>query len=310
MTAAITGWGSALPPHVVTNADFAERLDTSDAWIIERTGIRERRAGGTVGELAVEAGRKALDRAGVDPAAIDLVVLATMTPDQTMPATATWVHQKLGLGGGAYDLNAACAGFAYGLFAAYGAMATGAVDKVLLVGADVMSTIVDQDDRSTAVLFGDGAGAVVIERAADDHFLGWDLGTDSAAYGLLEAKLGGTITMDGKEVYRRAVRATVSSALAAMDRAGCTPDDITLFVPHQANIRIIEAVGNRIGVPLERTAVNVQRTGNTSAGSVPLALVEAADAGRLADGDLVLLSGFGAGMSWGSAVVRWGGVAS
>ena len=309
--AAVTGWGGALPTHVVTNDEYEALLDTSDEWIVERTGIHERRIGGTVGELSIEAGRLALDRAQLDPAAVELLILATTTPDQTMPATSARVHGALGLSGGAYDLNAACSGFVYGLFAAYGAITSGVVSRVLLIGSDVMTTIVDPTDRSTAVLFGDGAGAVVIEARAtglglEDRFLGWDLGVDASARTLLQAELGGTITMEGKEVYRRAVRATVDSATAALKRSACSPDDIALFVPHQANLRIIEAVADRIGIPMERTAVMVDRTGNTSAASIPLALAEAADTGRIGDGDAVLVSGFGAGMTWASTVVRWG----
>jgi 3-oxoacyl-[acyl-carrier-protein] synthase-3 len=308
---AVTGWGAALPSNIVTNADYEVRLNTTDSWIVERTGIRERRIGSTVGQLSIEAGRRALDRAQLDPAAIELLVLATTTPDQAMPATSSMVHGELGLSGGAYDLNAACSGFVYGLFAAYGAVSSGAVRRALLVGGDVMSTIVDPTDRSTAVLFGDGAGALVLEardpdRGTEDQFLGWDLGVDATARTVLQAEVGGTITMEGKEVYRRAVRATVDSAIAAMKRSACSAEDIALFVPHQANLRIIEAVADRIGIPMDRTAVVVDRTGNTSAASIPLALSEAADEGRITDGDAILLSGFGAGMAWASAVVRWG----
>jgi 3-oxoacyl-[acyl-carrier-protein] synthase-3 len=309
----ITGWGGALPPTTVTNEVFERRLDTTDAWIVERTGIRERRSGGIVGDLSVEAGQAALDRAGVDPSSVDLLVLATMTPDQTMPATSARVHGELGLGGGAFDLNAACSGFVYTLFTGYSVLLSGAVSRVLLIGSDVMTTVVDPDDRSTAVLFGDGAGALLLESQPTgrvdpgaNRFLGWDFGVDATARTLLQADLGGTITMEGREVYRRAVRATVDSACAALDRAGCTPADIDLFVPHQANRRIIEAVAERIGIPMERTAVTVDRTGNTSAASIPLALAEAADAGRVGDGDTILVAGFGAGMTWASAVFRWG----
>ncbi len=311
---AITGWGGALPPTTVTNAELESRLDTTDAWIVERTGIAERRAGGTVGRLSIEAGGAALRRAGVDPLSVDLLVLATMTPDQAMPATSAAVHGALGLSGGAFDLNAACSGFVYSLFIAYTAVVSGVVSRVLVIGSDVMSAVVDPDDRSTVVLFGDGAGAVLLESQphtgtaapAVDRFLGWDFGVDATAHGLLQADLGGTITMEGPEVYRRAVRSTVESANAALDRAGLTADDVDLFVPHQANQRIIEAVAERIGIPMERTAMTVQRTGNTSAASIPLALVDAADAGRVTEGDAVLVTGFGAGMTWASAVFRWG----
>jgi 3-oxoacyl-[acyl-carrier-protein] synthase-3 len=305
--AAITGWGGALPANVVTNQDYASRLDTTEAWILERTGIRERRIGSTTGELSIEAGRAAMECAGVDPSTIELLVLCTTTPDQTMPANAVDVHHSLGLSGGAYDLNAACAGFVYGLFAGYGALATGAVSRVMVIGADTMSSIVDQTERSTAVLFGDGAGAVVLESIPDeDRFLSWDLGADGSARSILQADRGGYVTMEGREVFRRAVRLTVDSANIALERAKCTPDDIAMFIPHQANVRIIDAAAQRIGISPAHTAVAMERTGNTSAGSIPLALTDVADAGRLNDGDLVLLSGFGAGMSWASTVIRWG----
>jgi 3-oxoacyl-[acyl-carrier-protein] synthase-3 len=305
--AAITGWGGALPANVVTNQDYADRLDTTEEWILERTGIRERRIGSTTGALSIEAGRAAIECAGIDQSTIELLVLCTTTPDQTMPANAVSVHHELGLSGGAYDLNAACAGFVYGLFAGYGALATGAVSRVMVIGSDTMTTIVDQSDRSTAVLFGDGAGAVILESiAGEDRFLSWDLGVDGTARSILQADHGGYVTMEGKEVFRRAVRLTVESASIVLERAKCTPEDIAMFIPHQANLRIIEAAAQRIGIPPEHTAVDVARTGNTSAASIPLALTDVADAGRLHDGDLILLSGFGAGMSWGSTVIRWG----
>ena len=305
--AAVTGWGGALPANVVTNEDITTRLDTTSEWIVERTGIRERRIGSTTGELSIEAGRAAIECAGVDPSMIDLLVLCTTTPDQVMPANAVSVHHALGLTGGAYDLNSACAGFVYGLFAGYGALATGAVSRVLVIGSDTLNSIVDQSDRSTAVLFGDGAGAVVLESIpGEDRFLSWDLGVDGSARSILQADRGGYLSMEGKEVFRRAVRLTVDSASLALERAKCTPEDVAMFIPHQANVRIIEAAAQRIGIPAERTAVTMAKTGNTSAASIPLALTEVVDSGRLHDGDLVLLSGFGAGMSWGSTVIKWG----
>jgi len=310
--AAITGWGAALPPTVVTNHDLEARLDTSDQWIVERSGIRERRVGGTLTGLATEAAARALAVADVAPGEIDLLVLATTTPEETVPHASATVHHALGLGGGAMDLNAACAGFVYALVSAYGALSTGA-RRVLVVGADRLSTITDPTDRATAVLFADGAGAVVLEAAGGPEpleggpgLLGSDLGTDGSAHDLLSCPLGGTLTMEGREVYRRAVRITVDSVTAALERAKLTPGDVALFVPHQANLRIIEAAAARLGIPLEQTVVVLDRTGNTSSASIPLALAEAADAGRLAPGDVVVLSGFGAGMSWASAVLRWG----
>ena len=305
----ITGWGAALPDKTVTNADLEATLDTSDAWIIERTGIRERRVGSTTSALAIEAGRAALTRAHADPAGVGMVVVATCTPDQTMPATAATVQDALGVRGGAMDVNAVCAGFVYGLVTAAGLLATG-TDRVLLIGADTMSTIVDWDDRATAILFADGAGAIVVEATdGPGDLVAYDVDNDGSARHLLQADLGGYIKMDGREVFRRAVRATVDSAVRTLEQAGVGTDDVALFVPHQANIRIVDAVCARLAIPTERAVVTLDRHGNTSAASIPLALAEAADAGRLHPGDLVLLAGFGAGMSVASALVRWSGAA-
>jgi 3-oxoacyl-[acyl-carrier-protein] synthase III len=305
----ITGWGTALPPKVVSNTDLEATLDTSDSWIVERTGIRERRVGGTTAGLAVEAGRAALDRAGVDPATVDLVIVATCTPDDHIPATASVVQHELGTVGGAMDLGAACSGFVYGLVAAEGHLRVGS-RRVLLIGSETMSRIIDWDDRGTAVLFGDGAGAVLLEAAPDGEpsggLLGWDLGNDGSLRHILWAEAGGTIQMDGPEVFRRAVRVVVESALRALEHAGISAAEVALFVPHQANQRIVDAACSRLGIPIEQTVSILDRTGNTSAASIPMALAEAADAGRIAAGDPVLMVGFGAGMSWASAVVEWG----
>jgi 3-oxoacyl-[acyl-carrier-protein] synthase-3 len=326
MGSAITGLGAALPDKVVTNDDLAARLDTSDEWIVERTGIRERRVGGSTSELAIEAGRKALQSAGCDPGEIGLLVLATTTPDQLVPATSARVQHSLGLGGGAFDVNAACSGFVYSLLVANAMITAGQGNgtgngngatagtgpgasprKVLVVGADTLSPITDPDDRGTVVLFADGAGAAVVEQVEDHELiLGTDIGVDGSQVGILYCDHGGFISMEGREVYRRAVRATVDSAKRAMERAGVTSSDIALFVPHQANLRIVEAVNERIGMDLAKCALCLDRTGNTSSGSIPMALTEAVEAGRIGEGDLVLLSGFGAGMTWASAVIRWG----
>jgi 3-oxoacyl-[acyl-carrier-protein] synthase III len=301
----ISGWGCALPEKVVTNADFASRLDTTDEWIIERTGIRERRFGGTSGSLAVEAGQRALDVAGVDPSSVDLVVLATTTPDRLMPATAAYVQDALGCNGAAMDLNAACSGFVYALITGAGICELGAT-RALVIGADVMSRIVDQDDRGTAVLFGDGAGAVVLDRIdGPSALIGWDLGGDGSLRHLLNCEFGGYTFMAGKEVFRQAVRVMVDSCQSALSKAGIRGQDVTLLVPHQANTRIVAAACDRLGISMERTALVLERTGNTSAASIPLALVDAVENGRLQDGDLVLMSGFGAGMTWASAVLQW-----
>jgi 3-oxoacyl-[acyl-carrier-protein] synthase-3 len=305
-TSRIAGWGTALPDKVVTNADLEAMLDTSDEWIVERSGIRERRIGGTTSGLAVAAGRAALDRAGVDPASIGLLVLATSTPDQTIPASSATVQHQLGLSCGGFDVNAACSSFVYALVAAH-QFVTGGVDRVLVIGAETMSRIIDWDDRSTAVLFGDGAGAFVLEAvdAPSNNLLAWDLGSNGALRSILDADVGGFLQMEGKEVFRQAIRAVVDSAGRVMASAGVDADDVALVVPHQANVRIIDAVNAKLGFSIERTAVNLDRTGNTSSASIPMALAEAADAGRLKPGDLVLFMGFGAGMTWASAIVRW-----
>lgn len=305
--ARITGWGIALPDKVVTNDDLrASGLDTTDEWIQERTGIRERRVGGSTASLSIESGRKAMEVAGVGPGDIDLLVLSTTTPDQQVPATSAHVQDALGLRCGAFDVNAACSGFVYGLVAAGGFLAMGA-KRALVIGTDTLSRITDWDDRNTAVLFADGSGAVVLEATdGPGHLLGWDLDADGSARGILYADIGGTLHMDGKEVFRRAVRIMVDSGQKSMRAAGVTADDIALVVPHQANVRIIESACNRLGIPMDRAATVLHRTGNTSSASIPLALVDAVENGRVNDGDLVLLVGFGAGMTAASAIIRWG----
>jgi 3-oxoacyl-[acyl-carrier-protein] synthase-3 len=304
-SARIVGWGTALPDKVVTNADLEGTLDTTDAWIVERTGIRERRVGGTTTGLGIEAAQGAMARAGVTGADIDLVLLCTSTPDETMPASASAIQQALGVAGGAVDLNAACSGFVYGLVAADGFLRAG-MERVLLIGSETMSRIVDWEDRSTAILFGDGAGAVVLERGeGPGRVLGFDLGSDGSLRHILHADYGGTIEMDGPEVFRRAVRIMVDSAQRALAQAGVSVDELALFVPHQANTRIISSAAAKLGIDADRTVDILATTGNTSAASIPMALAEAADAGRVAAGDPVLVIGFGAGMSWASAVIEW-----
>jgi 3-oxoacyl-[acyl-carrier-protein] synthase-3 len=305
MGSRILGWGTALPDKIVTNSDLEKTLDTSDEWIVERSGIRERRIGDSTAELAIAAGRQALEMADVDPSSIDLLILATTTPDQTVPATSAHVQADLALGGGAFDLNAACSGFVYGLVMADAMLDSGA-ERVLLIGAETLSRITDWGDRNTAVLFGDGGGALLLERVADEgQLLASDLGLDGNARDILKSDVGGTIEMDGREVFKRAVRAMVDSATRTLERAKVRADEVHLIVPHQANIRIIQAACDRLGIAQERAAIVLDRTGNTSSASIPLALVDAIDKGRLRDGDLVLLTGFGAGMTWGSALLRW-----
>jgi 3-oxoacyl-[acyl-carrier-protein] synthase-3 len=305
--AVITGWGTALPPKVLTNDDLAGMMDTSDEWIRERTGIESRHVGGTTAGLSVESARRAIEMSRVDPASIDALILATTTPDRTVPATGPTVQHELGLRCGAFDVNAACSGFMYGLVLGHGLITMGA-DKVLVIGTDTLARITDWTDRGTAILFADGSGSVVLEKVdGPGQLLGWDLDADGAAERFLYAEVGGYLHMDGREVFRRAVRIMVDSGQKAMAHAGVTADDITMVVPHQANIRIIEAACQRLGVPMDRTATVLKHTGNTSSASIPLALVDALDAGRIKDGDLVLLVGFGAGMTAASAVLRWGG---
>jgi 3-oxoacyl-[acyl-carrier-protein] synthase-3 len=304
--ARFTGWGRALPSKVLTNHDLEAMVETSDQWIRERTGIERRHVGGSTAGLSVESGRLALQMAGVDPLDIDALVLSTTTPDRTVPATSATVQNALGLKCGAFDVNAACSGFVYATVVAHGLIAMGA-RKVLLIGTDTLSRITDWDDRNTAVLFADGSGAAILEATeGPGQLLGWDIDSDGSAEELLYCEIGGTIHMDGKEVFRRAVRIMVDSARKSMEIAGVTADDLALVVPHQANIRIISAACDRLGVPMDRAAVCIHETGNTSSASIPLELFDAADQGRLAPGDLVLLVGFGAGMTAASAIIRWG----
>jgi 3-oxoacyl-[acyl-carrier-protein] synthase-3 len=330
MAATIAGLGAAVPEARVTNADLEARVDTSDSWILERTGIRERRAAGpgeTTATLATAAGAAAIKDAGLTPGDIDLVIVATCTPEQPLPATAAFVQEGLGLQCGAFDLNAACSGFVYGLVMASGLMNQGGqlgggLEAVLVIGAETLTRIVNPDDRTTCILFGDGAGAAVMRPGAagsDAGLLAWDLGCDGSGIPLLQVLGGGSrqpltrhgldagdqfVTMDGSSVFRFAVRAVVDSSERTLERAGVTPQQIDWFVPHQANQRIIDAAVRRLGIAPDRVVSNLDRYGNTSAASIPLALEEVAP--MLSDGDLVLLSGFGAGLTWASALLRWG----
>jgi 3-oxoacyl-[acyl-carrier-protein] synthase III len=324
--ACVGGWGTAVPEKLVTNAEMEQRVDTTDAWIVERTGIRERHvaaATDTTASLAIDAGTAAIKNAGIPPDAIDLLIVATASPEQPIPHTGAFVGEGLGLRCGSFDLGVGCAGFVYMLVVGSSLLATGNLDHVLIVGSEILSRLIDPDDRATCILFGDGAAAAVLSRSPDDGpgVLAWDLGCDGSAAGLLEIRAGGSrmpataetiaageqyLKMQGQEVFRRAVRVVVESARTTLDRAGVAASDVAWFVPHQANIRIIESASSRLGIPAERTIVNIDRYGNTSAASIPLALAEAADDGRLRDGDLVLMSGFGAGMTWASALLQWG----
>ncbi len=302
----LRGCGISVPDKVVTNDDLSATLDTSDAWISERTGIKERRVGGITSQMAIEAGRRAIEDAGLEPADIDVVLLATTTPDALVPGTSATVQAGIGVPGGAFDLNAACSGFVYGLVAAAGLVAVGS-GRVLLVGADALSRIADWDERTTAVLVGDGAGAVVVDPVdGPGDLLSWNLGADGTLRHLLECDHGGYLFMDGKEIFRKAVRVVVESAERALADAGLTAADVDLLVPHQANLRIVQAACQRLGIPEERTAVVIDRYGNTSSASIPLALDDAVRNDRVSTGDVLLLTGFGGGMTWASAVLRWG----
>jgi 3-oxoacyl-[acyl-carrier-protein] synthase III len=326
MRACIAGWGAAVPAGRLTNADLEASVETSDQWIVERTGIRERRIAGegeTTATLAIEAGANAIKNAGLTPDAIDLLVIATATPEQPIPHTGAFVGDGLGLHCGSFDINAGCAGFIYELVTGAALLQAGNLGHVLVIGCETLSRIVDPRDRGTCIIFGDGAAAVVLAPTTDEGagILGWDLGCDGSATGLVGLPAGGSrlpasqdtideglhyLKMQGQEVFRRAVRTVVESVNVTLARSGITKDDVDWFIPHQANLRIIEAASSRLGIPSERTVVNIERFGNTSAASIPLAMSEAADDGRIRDGDLVLMSGMGAGMAWGSVVVRWG----
>ena len=307
---AVAGWGIALPERRVTNAELAARIDTTDEWIVARTGIRERRvsgAGDSTGTLALGAARQALASAQLEPAQVDLVIVATCTPDRMIPSTAATVVAALATSAGAFDINAACAGFVHGLAATAGLIRSGIVRTVLLVGAESTARIADPDDRSTAVLFGDGAGAAVLTAhdGSSSGLVACDLVNDPGGIDLLVQPAGGHLRMDGPEVFRRAVRAAAESIDRTLTRAGSRPEDVTLFVPHQANARISEALLARIGIPTDRTLSTVHQHANTSSASIPLALAEPVAEGRLADDDLVLVCGFGAGLTVATALWRW-----
>jgi 3-oxoacyl-[acyl-carrier-protein] synthase-3 len=360
--ATITGLGTYVPGNVVTNDDLASRLDTSDEWIRQRTGIAERRIaepGVCSSDLGLLAAREALEDAGIPPEQVDLVITASISPDQIMPATAARVAHGCGcVNSGAFDVSAGCAGFVYALAAAAGTVASGMRDNVLVVGAEAISRVIDWEDRSTAILFGDGAGAAVVSavKSGEDAgqrrarqtsgaaeprsaagagtrasapiaaglqvgILGFDLGGDGSGVDSLSIPAGGSrvpatcetvngrqhfLQMKGKEVYKFATRVVTHSANRVLDRCGYDVADIDLFVPHQANLRIIEGAVAKMGLPWDKVYTNLQKYGNTSSASIPLCLNEARAAGRLEDGDLVLLMGFGAGLSWGACLMKWG----
>jgi len=319
----ITGLGVNAPARVVTNDDLAKFVDTSDEWIVERTGIHERRMATedeALTDIALPAAREALADAGAEASEIDLLICATVTPDMMFPTSSALMANTLGAQqAAAYDLLAGCTGFMYAVAQAYGMLASGLSRKALVIGGDVLSSILDWDDRSTLVLFGDGAGAVVMEPVEHGGFLGFELGADGGGGQHLQLPGSGSrrfehpeqmLKMNGREVYKFATRVLVSSAEAVLAECGRTIDEVDVYVPHQANKRIIDHAVGKLGVPRERTVVNVDRFGNTSSGSIPLALADARADGRLHDGALVLMTGMGAGLTWGSALLEWTGTPS
>ena len=314
----ITGLGTYAPERVLTNDELAELVDTTDEWITERTGIKERRIAApeqAMTDLALPASRMALERAGVEPEEIDLIIVATVTPDMMFPTTASLLADLLPAPkAAAYDLLAGCTGFVYALAQGHAMVSTGLSKKALVVGGDVLSKILDWTDRSTLVLFGDGAGAVVLERVDEGGFVGFELGADGGGGEHLWLPGSGSRTfedadrlvkMNGREVFKFATRVMVSSANALLDEVGRTIDDVDVYVPHQANTRIIDYATKKLGIAEDRVIVNVDRYGNTSSGSIPLALGEAEADGRLRQGSLVLMTGMGAGLTWGSTLMEW-----
>ena len=314
----ITGLGAYAPDRVLTNDELARIVDTSDEWIIERTGIRERRVAApdqALSDLALPACRDALEQAGARAEEIDFLVCATVTPDMAFPTAAAILADTLGMpDAAAYDLSAGCTGFMYALAQAYGMIASGLCTKALVVGGDVLSRILDWSDRSTLVLFGDGAGAVVLERVEDGGFLGFELGADGAGGEFLWLPSSGSrifensdkyVKMHGREVFKFATRVLVSSAENVLAECGRTVDEVDVYVPHQANVRIIAPAAQKLGIAEDRVVVNVDRYGNTSSGSIPLALADASAEGRLQPGALVLMTGMGAGLTWGSSLIEW-----
>jgi 3-oxoacyl-[acyl-carrier-protein] synthase III len=320
----MAGVGHYVPERVMTNADFEKILDTTDEWIVSRTGMHERhiaRADESTSDMGLAAAKVALQRAGCAPADIGCVILATVTPDYLFPATASVLAAKLGIkGAAAFDIEIACSGFIYGLTVASALIQAGVYQRILLVGSEKLSSITNYEDRGTAVLFGDGAGAVVLEAAERNDFLASDLGTDGSDPSLLLVPGGGTVqpltsagieakqhkmVMKGREVFRFAVTKMLEATDAALAKAGLTRRDIAFAIPHQANRRIIDAAAKQLEMIGDKVVITVDRYGNTSSASIPIALSETYAAGKLKDGDLIVFVGFGGGLSWGAVVWRW-----
>lgn len=326
LRARITGTGSALPGKILTNADLERMVETSDEWITSRTGIKERRIAGDgefTSTFAVQAARRALDMAGISAEELDLIILGTVTPDFPFPATACIIQHELGAkNAAAFDLSAACSGFLYGLSIANAFISGGLKKKALVIGAEVLSRIVDWTDRNTCILFGDGSGAAVVEVSEEDNGIlsshvysngsfwetlyqpGCGNRNPASRQQTIEERLF-FIKMSGNDVFKHAVRAMEEAAFAALNANGMSPADISLFIPHQANRRIIDATGRRLGLAEDKVFVNLHNYGNTSSASIPIALDEANRAGRLKTGDIALLAAFGGGFTWGSALLRW-----
>jgi 3-oxoacyl-[acyl-carrier-protein] synthase III len=316
----ITGLGSHVPDRVLTNDELSTIVDTTDEWIMERTGIRQRRIAApeeALTDLALPAAKAALAQAQLEAKDVDFLVCATVTPDMMFPTSSALLADALGApNAAAYDLLAGCTGFMYALAQAYGMLAAGLAHRALVIGGDVLSRILDWTDRSTLVLFGDGAGAVVLERVEHGGFLGFELGADggggihlslpgSGSRRAADAVANGYVQMNGREVFKFATRVLVNSAQDLLQECGVNVEDVDVYIPHQANMRIMSHAVEKLGIPRERMVVNVDRYGNTSSGSIPLALADAQADGRLTEGALVLMTGMGAGLTWGSALLRW-----
>ncbi|HEX6540662.1 MAG TPA: beta-ketoacyl-ACP synthase III [Ktedonobacterales bacterium] len=321
---AITGWGMKVPDRVLTNADLERMVDTSDEWITSRTGIKERHVvspGEKTSTLAIAAARQALERAGLEGKDLDLIIVATVCPDYRFPSTANLVQHALGAQCGAFDMQAACSGFLYGVSVAHQFIANGSAKHALVIGVEVLSQVIDYQDRSTCVLFGDGAGAVILS-ASDEPggLLGFTIGSDGARPELLWIPTGGSaepateesirerrnfVQMQGSEVFKFATRIMGTAMEDALANAGMTAADMDLFIPHQANLRIIEVASKRLNLPPEKVFVNIEKYGNTSAAAIPIALCEAIDQGRVFPGAHLGMVAFGAGLTWAAAVVKW-----